>query len=85
MSCAATSAVAFELWLTAGFNRLAAAHSKFAADRTASTAIEYAMILSGIAFSTLGVTSAIGVEIIEIFDTIKGSFNYGSCIVCVPD
>ena len=85
MSCAATSAATFELWVSAEFNRLTAALARFAVNGTASTAIEYAMILGGIALSMFGVTSSIGIEINDIFEKIEDGLNYGSCIVCVPN
>lgn len=61
---------------------LAAAVARFAADRQGSTVIEYGLTLGGIALSSLGVTSAVGIEVGEVFNAIGFEFCMQSFDVC---
>ncbi len=49
---------------------------RFAADERGATAIEYAMIASGVSIAIVGVVSSLGTQLKETFyDKIGGIFN----------
>jgi len=51
--------------------RVVALLAGFGTDRTGSTAIEYALMLAGIALGGSGLTAAIGVDLASIFGSIE--------------
>ena len=62
--------------------RLMHVAARFAADRQGSTVIEYGLTLGGIALSSLGVSSAVGVEFTELFNAIGFEFCLQRFDVC---
>ena len=82
MPCPSGSVATIRAGLGSLADRFATFFTRFAGDERASTALEYALTLGGIAMSTLGVTSVIGFEISGVFETIRLSFCLELYSVC---
>lgn len=65
----------FLKWIQASSLRLRAASAHIKRDRSGATAIEYGLIVAGIAIAVIAVVFTLGTELNTIFNTANNAIN----------